>query len=100
MKLNKIFILSAFCSISFLSCNVDPEVYTDVWRDNYYKTPEQVATLVASAYSQLAGEYGYVYREGYWSMQEYTSDEVIVPTRGTDWLTTAYLSKCTHTHGK
>jgi len=33
----------------------------------------------------LAGEYGYVYREGYWSMQQYTSDEVAVPTRGSDW---------------
>jgi len=42
--------------------------------------------LLANAYSQMAGEYGYVYREGYWSLQEYTSDEVVVPTRGTDWF--------------
>jgi len=85
MKQNKIFILMAVISISFMSCDLDPEVYSDVWLDDYYKTPEQVSTLIANAYSQLAGEYGYVYREGYWSMQEYTSDAVIVPTRGTDW---------------
>ena len=97
MKRNIIFILLAVCSISFTSCNVDTEVYSDIWEDNYYKTPEQIATLIAGAYSQLAGEYGYVYREGYWSMQEYTSDEVIVPTRGTDWYDGGVPIKM-HTH--
>lgn len=68
------------------SCvDLEPEVSSDVLKDDYYKTPEQFATLLANAYSQLAGEYGYVYREGYWSMQEYTTDEVAVPTRGTEW---------------
>ena len=97
MKLNKIFILSAVFSVSFMSCNLEPEVYSDVWIDDYYKTPEQISTLIASAYSQLAGEQGYVYREGYWSMQEYTSDEVIIPTRGTDWYDNGVPIKM-HTH--
>lgn len=65
--------------------DLEPEVYTDVLQDEYFKTPEQFSTLLANAYTQLAGEYGYVYREGYWSMQEYTSDAVVVPTRGTEW---------------
>ena len=68
MKLNKIFILWAVCNVSFISCNLEPEVYSDVWLDDYYQTPEQVSTLIANAYSQLAGERGYVFREGYWSM--------------------------------
>ena len=69
------------------SCtDLEPEIYTDVLKDNYFTTTEQFSTLIANAYSNLAGEYGYVYREGYWSMQEYTSDEVVVPTRGTDWF--------------
>ncbi|MDR0688541.1 MAG: RagB/SusD family nutrient uptake outer membrane protein [Prevotellaceae bacterium] len=68
------------------SCtDMEPEVSSDVLKEDYYKTPEQFATLLANAYAQLAGEYGYVYREGYWSMQEYTTDEVAVPTRGTEW---------------
>ncbi|MDR0711217.1 MAG: RagB/SusD family nutrient uptake outer membrane protein [Prevotellaceae bacterium] len=66
--------------------DLEPEIYSDILSDEYYKTPEQLSSLIADAYTQLAGEYGYVYREGYWSMQEYTSDEVVVPTRGTDWF--------------
>jgi hypothetical protein len=76
----------AACAALLAGCvDLEPEVYTDVLKDDYYQTPEQFATLLANAYSQLAGEYGYVYREGYWSMQEYTGDAVAVPTRGTDW---------------
>ncbi|MDR1974652.1 MAG: RagB/SusD family nutrient uptake outer membrane protein [Bacteroidales bacterium] len=84
--MRKIFIAASMGIILFSSCvRLEPEVYSDVLKDDYYKTPEQFATLLANAYSQLAGEYGYVYREGYWSLQEYTSDEVAVPVRGTDW---------------
>ncbi|MBP5383325.1 MAG: RagB/SusD family nutrient uptake outer membrane protein, partial [Bacteroidales bacterium] len=72
-------LLAAACT------DLSPEVYTDVRKEDYFKTPAQFSTLIANAYSQLAGEYGYIYREGFWSLQEYTSDEVVVPTRGTDW---------------
>lgn len=73
--------------LAFSSCtDLDPEVYSDVRSKDYFQTPAQFSTLIANAYSQLAGEWGYVYREGYWSMQEYTSDEVVVPVRGTDWF--------------
>ena len=65
--------------------DLTPEVFTDVRKEDYFQTTAQFSTLIANAYSQLAGEYGYIYREGYWSMQEYTTDEVVVPTRGTDW---------------
>ena len=88
MKLNKLFIGIMAASMCFnTACtDLEPEIYTDVLKDDYFKTPEQFSTLIANAYSQLAGEYGYIYREGYWSMQEYTSDEVVIPTRGTDWF--------------
>ncbi|MDR1023997.1 MAG: RagB/SusD family nutrient uptake outer membrane protein [Prevotellaceae bacterium] len=84
----KAYILGAGVALSALlpACvDLEPEISSDVLKEDYYKTPEQFATLLANAYAQLAGEYGYVYREGYWSMQEYTSDEVAVPTRGTEW---------------
>jgi hypothetical protein len=91
MKQNKI-IVTLLTTAIFLTgfCNactdLEPEINSDILIDDYYKTPEQFSSLIADAYSQLSGEYGYVYREGYWSMQEYTSDEVVVPTRGTDWF--------------
>ena len=100
MKLSKIFIGFATLGLFFSTActDLEPEVYTDVFIDDYYKTPAQFSTLVANAYSQLAGESGYVYREGYWSLQEYTSDEVVVPTRGTDWYDGGVpIKMCTHT---
>ena len=79
-------IIIAALGLAAVACtDLSPEVYTDVQKEDYFQTPAQFSTLIANAYSQLAGEYGYVYREGFWSLQEYTSDEVIIPTRGTDW---------------
>ena len=77
----------AVMGLAAVACtDLSPEVFSDVRKEDYFQTPQQFSTLIANAYSQLAGEYGYVYREGYWSLQEYTSDEVVVPTRGTDWF--------------
>jgi hypothetical protein len=79
-------IASLFTGFYSACTDLEPEIYSDILIDDYYKTPEQFSSLIADAYTQLSGEHGYVYREGYWSMQEYTSDEVVVPTRGTDWF--------------
>ena len=49
-------LLAAACT------DLSPEVYTDVRKEDYFKTPAQFSTLIANAYSQLAGEYGYIYR--------------------------------------
>ena len=82
----------------FTACtDLEPEIFSDILVDDYYKTPEQFSSLIADAYTQLAGEWGYVYREGYWSMQEYTSDEVIVPTRGNHWYDNG-VPIAMHTH--
>lgn len=100
MKLNRLFIgiIAAGMAFSTACTDLEPEVYTDVMKDDYFKTSEQFSTLIANAYAQLAGEYGYVYREGYWALQEYTSDEVFVPVRGTDWYDNgAPMAMCKHT---
>ncbi len=84
-RMKKIF-YSIIAALALAACtDLSPEVYTDVLKEDYFQTPEQFSTLIANAYSQLAGEKGYIYREGFWSLQEYTSDEVVVPTRATDW---------------
>ena len=99
MKLRKLHIGIAAIGLCFSTActDLEPVVYTEIFVEDYYKTPAQFSTLIANAYSQLAGEYGYIYREGYWSMQEYTSDEVVVPTRGTDWYDAGVPIKM-HTH--
>ena len=88
MKLKK-YIYIGFAAFTFgtTACtDLEPEINSDVLQDEYFKTPAQFSTLLANAYTQLAGEYGYVFREGYWSLQECTTDAVIVPTRGTEWF--------------
>lgn len=91
-------VILAVLGLGAVACtDLSPEVYTDVRKEDYFQTPAQFSTLIANAYSQLAGEYGYIYREGFWSLQEYTSDEVIVPTRGTDWFD-AGVPQAMHKH--
>ncbi len=99
MKLIKLYTGIASLGLLFTTACTDltPEIYSDVQKEDYFQTPAQFSTLIANAYAQLAGEYGYIYREGYWSMQEYTSDEVVVPTRGTDWYDAGVPIKM-HTH--
>lgn len=97
MKKFKNFGIVAVLVLAAACTDLSPEVYTDVRKEDYFKTAAQFSTLIANAYSQLAGEYGYVYREGFWSMQEYTSDECVVPTRGTDWYD-AGVPIMMHTH--
>ena len=91
-------VILAVLGLGAVACtDLSPEVYTDVRKEDYFQTPAQFSTLIANAYSQLAGERGYIYREGFWSLQEYTSDAVIVPTRGTDWYD-AGVPQAMHMH--
>lgn len=100
MKLNRLFLGALLAGMTFTTActDLEPEISTDVMKDDYYQTESQFATLIANAYAQLAGEYGYIYREGYWGLQEYTSDEVCIPVRGTDWYDNgAPYAMMTHT---
>ncbi len=91
-------VIIAVIGLAATACtDLSPEVYSDVRKEDYFQTPAQFSTLIANAYSQLAGEYGYIYREGFWSLQEYTSDEVVIPTRGTDWFD-AGVPQAMHQH--
>jgi len=97
MKRKIITTLCVALSLLMACTDLEPEVFSDIMVDDYYKTPEQFSALIADAYTQLAGEWGYVYREGYWSMQEYTSDEVVIPTRGNHWYDNG-VPIAMHTH--
>ena len=57
--MKKIFyILTAVLGFGAVACtDLSPEVYTDVRKEDYFQTPQQFSTLIANAYSQLAGEY-------------------------------------------
>jgi len=65
-----------------ISCtNLDADVFDQVEQDNFWKTPEQIIAGIGPAYASLRG-----YANGdVFSLQEVSSDEIIVPTRGSDW---------------
>lgn len=75
------------CFLGFLfliACtDLDQEVYSEVPEDNFWETPEQIEAGVSPPYQTLTsiGNYG----SALFYLNEVTSDEVIIPTRGGDW---------------
>jgi len=55
-------------------------LYDQVTEDNFYKTDRQLAAAVGGAYSPIYG-----YMGSFFNLNEVTTDEVVVPTRGADW---------------
>jgi hypothetical protein len=75
--------LLAILAIAFnQSCtNLDEELYGEVTPDNFFKTEEEIVAALGAAYTQFGG-----YASGTsLNLQEITTDEMVVPTRGSDW---------------
>ena len=69
--------------ISLFSCTkLDTQVYSVVPNSNFWQTPEQVAAGIAPAYAQLTA----IAEGNVFYLNEATSDEMVVPARGNDWL--------------
>lgn len=65
------------------SCtNLDEELYDTVTSDNFLRTEEEFVAALGAAYTGLyaLGNHG-----GYFSVQETSSDEAMIPQRGGDW---------------
>jgi len=79
-----IFIYSLVIFTMVLSCtDLDPEVYTEIVNDNFFKTEKQVLSAAGPAYLSLSH---YPSVEGLWGLNELTSDEILLPTRGIHWF--------------
>ncbi len=67
-----------------LSCTkLDAEISSQIVNENFWNTPEEVAAGKAPAYAAFqrgVSEGGAIYHQ-----QELTTDEMIIPTRGSDW---------------
>ncbi|HVS92026.1 MAG TPA: RagB/SusD family nutrient uptake outer membrane protein [Mucilaginibacter sp.] len=64
------------------SCTkLDKKVYSVVPTANFYQTPDQIAAGVAPAYVAMQN----IPDGNVMQMNEITSDEIVVPTRGNDW---------------
>lgn len=91
MKLNMKKIIVLFAGISLLftfnACDLNPQIYSEYDREGFEQSEDALAPKLGDVYVNLQREYGYAYREGFWSLQENTTDECVVPTRfAGDWL--------------
>ncbi len=69
--------------IGLLSCTkLDAKVYSVVPNSNFWQTPAQIAAGIAPAYSGLTA----IPDGNTFEMNEASSDEMIIPIRGGDWL--------------
>ncbi len=82
-KYGKYLLVGLFLTAFNQSCtDLDEELFGDLTPDNFLQTDEEIATALGAAYTNL---YGYGGNANIFSLQEVTSDEVVVPTRGNDW---------------
>lgn len=81
--MKKIMFLLAGVSMffTFNACDLDPEIYSEYDREGFESAESAFDPKMGDVYVNLQREYGYVYREGFWSLQENTTDECVVPTR-------------------
>ena len=89
-KINILPVLLVF--VLLFSCtNLDETLYSQVDSNDYGNTPAEVETIVGGAYTSLRGfrdelSNSYPASEYVFFLNEVTSDEATIPTRGTDWF--------------
>lgn len=74
-----VFVLAGFIQ----GCtNLDEELYDAVTPDNFFKTEEEYVSALGAAYTAFAN---YSSGDYHLALQDVTTDEMVVPTRGQDW---------------
>ena len=81
--MKKILLLS--CGLLFFSqscTDLEEELYSDVTADNFFQTDEEFISALGAAYTSFGGlgNHGHM-----WSIQEISSDELVITTKGGDW---------------
>src|ERR1700754_3527519 len=91
---NRTLVLLTLCSILGACTKLDQKVYSVVPNQNFWQTPDQIAAGIAPAYAALT-----VIPDGnFQNLQETSSDEQVVPARGSDWLADGqHIALWTHT---
>lgn len=81
--------IKAFAALLLLlvfnqSCtDLDEELFDQVTADSFFKTEEEFISALGAAYTSL---YGYTGHNSYFTTQEVSSDELMIPQRGGDWF--------------
>lgn len=76
-----VMILLGMAGFSMSCTKLDETLYSEVTPANFFKTDAESVAALGAAYTQLGG-----YASGsVTNLQELTTDEMVVPTRGSDW---------------
>lgn len=81
--IKRLFTLSLGMLFFTQSCtDLEEELYSDVTADNFFRTDEEFISALGAAYTSFGGlgNHGHM-----WSIQEISSDELVVTTKGGDW---------------
>jgi hypothetical protein len=62
--------------------DLDETIYSEVTPDQFFQSDEEFVSALGAAYTPL---YGYAGTGSIYPLQEVSSDELVVPTRGQDW---------------
>lgn len=80
---NTIYVIAVIIIFSAPSCtNLEETIYDKIPVDDFYQTEEQIITAMVPAYGDLRN---LVSIRGTFTMGEYTTDEAVLPTRGSHW---------------
>ena len=91
----KFIVLALFLGVSNQSCtDLEEELFEQVTPDRFFQSDEEFIAALGAAYTSL---YGYGGNGNIYSLQEVTSDEMVVPTRGNDWNDGGHWRRL-HTH--
>ncbi len=76
-----VMILLGMAGFSMSCTKLDETLYSEVTPANFFKTDAESVAALGAAYTQLGGYAGGALK----NLQELTTDEMVVPTRGSDW---------------
>ena len=79
---------------TFSCTNLDEELYSQVTADSFFKTEDEFVAALGQAYSNFGGLGNH---SNLWSVNELTSDELVITTKGGDWFDGGVLQQL-HLH--
>ena len=81
---NKLFLIGLLVVFSTQSCtNLDETPFSELTDETFPTTEEQFISALGATYTSL---YGWANHGGIFSLQEVSSDEIMIPQRGSDWF--------------
>lgn len=81
--LRKMLMIGAGLTFMTQSCtNLDEELYSEVTNENFFKTEEEFIAALGRAYASFGGLGNH---SNLWSINEISSDELVIATKGGDW---------------